>query len=151
MGVALLYPESEKGGRGNKKKVPETGGFSRQRLGDARAVLAHSPVLAKGGRPTETGVKNTPVSEPTLADEGVDKELARGTRGKIAGPGRGKRRGVENPAVLDDTPTLADQGVDKNLAKEARSGPGGLSLAEPGSWRRGQKRAGKKPGHAGFL
>ena len=65
MGVALLYPESEKGGRGNKKKVPETGGFSRQRLGDARAVLAHSPVLAKGGTTKpETGVKKPQLLSP---------------------------------------------------------------------------------------
>ena len=40
MALAMLYPEPEKGGRG--KKAPETGGFSRQRLGDARSVLRHS-------------------------------------------------------------------------------------------------------------
>ncbi|UPT99243.1 ParB N-terminal domain-containing protein [Bradyrhizobium barranii subsp. apii] len=45
MGHALLFPDAEKGGRG-KKKVPETGGFSRQRLGEARTVLAFSRELA---------------------------------------------------------------------------------------------------------
>src|SRR5271154_7144810 len=30
MAVAMIYPEAEKGGRGNKGKAPETGGFSRQ-------------------------------------------------------------------------------------------------------------------------
>lgn len=45
MGHALLFPEAEKGGRG-KKKVPETGGFSRQRLREARQVLAFSRELA---------------------------------------------------------------------------------------------------------
>lgn len=40
MRLALLYPEPEKGGRGNKGKALETSGFSRQRLGQARSVLA---------------------------------------------------------------------------------------------------------------
>jgi hypothetical protein len=38
--------ELDKGGRGHKGKALETSGFSRQRLGQARAVLAHSPELA---------------------------------------------------------------------------------------------------------
>jgi hypothetical protein len=46
MRLAFLYPEPEKGGRGKKGKAPETGGFSRQRLGAARAVLAYSRELA---------------------------------------------------------------------------------------------------------
>jgi hypothetical protein len=45
MAHAILYPQAEKGGRG-KKKVPETGGFSRQRVSDARTVLKHSEKLA---------------------------------------------------------------------------------------------------------
>jgi hypothetical protein len=45
-GGPVSPPEPEKGGRGNKGKASETGGFSRQRLGDARAVLAFSPELA---------------------------------------------------------------------------------------------------------
>jgi len=50
MAIALLYPEPEKGGRGHKKKVPETGGFSRQRLGDARRVLTFSLDIAHAVR-----------------------------------------------------------------------------------------------------
>jgi hypothetical protein len=46
MAYAMIYPEPEKGGRGKKGKVPETSGFSRQRLGEARAVYAHSRELA---------------------------------------------------------------------------------------------------------
>ena len=46
MALAWLYPEPEKGGRGHKGKVTETGGFSRQRLGDARTVLRYSRDLA---------------------------------------------------------------------------------------------------------
>jgi hypothetical protein len=46
MRLALLYPEPEKGGRGNKGKALETSGFSRQRLGQARSVLAFSRELA---------------------------------------------------------------------------------------------------------
>jgi len=30
MSLAMIYPEPEKGGRGQKKKVPETGEFSGQ-------------------------------------------------------------------------------------------------------------------------
>jgi hypothetical protein len=39
MGIALLYPEPEKGGRGKKAaaaKALETSGFSQNRLKDAR-------------------------------------------------------------------------------------------------------------------
>lgn len=50
MGIAMLYPEPEKGGRGNKKKVGETPGFSDRRLYDARAVLRHSRELAEAVR-----------------------------------------------------------------------------------------------------
>ena len=46
MAVAILYPEPETGGRGKKAKALETSGFSRQRLGQARAVLRHSTDLA---------------------------------------------------------------------------------------------------------
>lgn len=50
MGLAFLYPEPEKGGRGNKRKVGETPGFSERRLYDARAVLRHSLPLAEAVR-----------------------------------------------------------------------------------------------------
>lgn len=46
MAVAWLYPEPEKGGRGNKGKATETGGFSPQRLSAARAVYRYSTELA---------------------------------------------------------------------------------------------------------
>jgi hypothetical protein len=49
MRLALLYPEPEKGGRGHKTKALETSGFSRQRLGQARAVVAFSRELAFAG------------------------------------------------------------------------------------------------------
>jgi hypothetical protein len=44
MRLALLHPEPEKGGRG--KTVLKRDGFSKQRLSDARAVLAFSRELA---------------------------------------------------------------------------------------------------------
>jgi hypothetical protein len=34
------------GGRGKKRNLPETSGFSRQRLGQARQILNHSRELA---------------------------------------------------------------------------------------------------------
>ena len=49
MRLALLYPDREAGGRGRKStatKVVETTGFSKSRLDQARAVLAHSRDLA---------------------------------------------------------------------------------------------------------
>jgi hypothetical protein len=46
MAVAFAYPEPEKGGRGKKGNLPETSGFSRQRLGQARQILAHSETFA---------------------------------------------------------------------------------------------------------
>jgi hypothetical protein len=45
MGLAFLYPDPEKGGRGKKTQATnsvETMGFSRSRLDQARAVLRHS-------------------------------------------------------------------------------------------------------------
>jgi hypothetical protein len=51
MGVALLYPEPEKGGRGKHgKNLSESEGFSPARLSQARAVLAHSRALAEAVR-----------------------------------------------------------------------------------------------------
>jgi hypothetical protein len=47
MATAMIYPEPEKGGRGKKGNLPDTGGFSRQRLGVARTVLRHSRPLAE--------------------------------------------------------------------------------------------------------
>jgi hypothetical protein len=36
--------------------------------------------LAKGGRPTKTGGTNPPHSKPTLAEAGIDKDLAKKAR-----------------------------------------------------------------------
>jgi hypothetical protein len=44
MGHAFLFPDPEKGGRG--KTVPKRDSFSKQRLSDARTVLAYSRDLA---------------------------------------------------------------------------------------------------------
>jgi hypothetical protein len=49
IGLALLYPDTEKGGRGKKSeavKSIETTGFSRSRLDQARSILRHSLDLA---------------------------------------------------------------------------------------------------------
>jgi len=46
MRMALLYPEPDKRGRGNKGKAAETADFSQRRLPEARAVLAYSRELA---------------------------------------------------------------------------------------------------------
>lgn len=49
MGIALLYPEPEKGGRGKNmsaRKAQISGGFSSERLRQARTVLRHSLDLA---------------------------------------------------------------------------------------------------------
>ena len=53
MRLAWLYPEPEKGGRGKRaetKTMAKRHGFSADRLSDARAVLRHSPELAKAVR-----------------------------------------------------------------------------------------------------
>ncbi len=66
MGIALLYPEPDgKGGRG-KKKAPETGGFSRQRLGDARAVLRFSRELALAVRDGSRKLENRNLKNKVL-------------------------------------------------------------------------------------
>ena len=45
--LAMHYPEPDKPGRGRKGKALETSGFSRQRLGQARTILAYSPDIAR--------------------------------------------------------------------------------------------------------
>jgi hypothetical protein len=46
MGMAFLYPEPEKGGRGKKGKAAESAGFSQRRLQEARQVLHFSQEIA---------------------------------------------------------------------------------------------------------
>jgi hypothetical protein len=46
MRLALLYPEPEKGGRGKHQTVRKPDSFSKQRLSEARSVLAYSRELA---------------------------------------------------------------------------------------------------------
>ncbi len=54
MAVAKIYPDPETGGRGNKSKTSNllvSGGFSRQRLDQSRAVLQYAPDVGSfGGR-----------------------------------------------------------------------------------------------------
>ena len=47
IGLALLYPDPEKGGRGIKGKASETDGFSQSRLKAARTIVRHSLHLAE--------------------------------------------------------------------------------------------------------
>lgn len=46
MAVAMIYPEPDKPGRGNKGKSEEASGFSQKRLQQARQVLAYSKAWA---------------------------------------------------------------------------------------------------------
>jgi hypothetical protein len=78
MAVAFAYPEPEKGGRGKKGNLPETSGFSRQRLGQARQVLHHSRDLARAV-----------LMDATKLDEALKKVIAEqkemeSTEGKLA-------------------------------------------------------------------
>jgi hypothetical protein len=47
MAMAMLYPEADKRGRGNKGKAAESADFSQRRLREARQVLRYSRELAK--------------------------------------------------------------------------------------------------------
>jgi hypothetical protein len=53
-GVALLYPEPDKGGRGHKgsdaQRAAESAAVSATRVKQARTVLAHSRALAEAVR-----------------------------------------------------------------------------------------------------
>ena len=76
MAVAWLYPEPEKGGRGNKSKnSKETLGFTPMRLSQARKVLAFSRELAvavrDGGKTLDEALKEVEASQRSLqtADE----------------------------------------------------------------------------------
>ena len=47
MAVAKIYPEPEKGGRGNKRSAGgQFSGVPKQRVSEARAVLQYAPDLA---------------------------------------------------------------------------------------------------------
>jgi ParB-like chromosome segregation protein Spo0J len=48
MALAMIYPDTEKGGRGIKGKAEVSSDFSQKRLAQARAVLRHSEALAQG-------------------------------------------------------------------------------------------------------
>ena len=53
MAMALIYPKTEKGGRGKKSEAlnsAETAGFSTRRLNEARSVLSHALALAESVR-----------------------------------------------------------------------------------------------------
>ena len=53
-----------------------------RRLDELRQAQKETVGLAKGGQPyqSSTGVKNTPVERPTLASQGIDKNLAKTAR-----------------------------------------------------------------------
>jgi ABC-type transporter Mla subunit MlaD len=97
MGVALLFPDAEKGGRGKKGKALETGGFSRQRLGEARAVLAYARDLALAVR---DGTENLDAALATVMAE------------------RQKLGTKENKItrLLKDAPDLADHVIEERMA-----------------------------------
>ena len=73
-------------------------------------------MLAKGGGDKKSDHRGiySPGDPPTLAEQGVDKELAKGARGTGSNQYRKEVRGNKSPA-----PTLSEQGVDKELAKGA--------------------------------
>lgn len=79
MAVAWLYPEPEKGGRGNKGKAAETADFSQRRLREARAVYRHSPELAKAVRdgiiPLDKALKDVEAARREL--ESTEAQLKR--------------------------------------------------------------------------
>jgi hypothetical protein len=76
MALAMLYPDPEKGGRG-KKSVATRHGFSKDRLSDARSVLAHSLALA----------------QDVIADRvPLDAALARALCEAVSGPGKRRTR-----------------------------------------------------------
>ena len=61
MAHAMLYPELDKRGRGNKAKGAETADFSRRRLQEARSVLRHSPKLAASVRDGDISLVISPI------------------------------------------------------------------------------------------
>ncbi len=84
------------------------------------AELKAADKLAKGGQPKKNRVSEKPSSLSTLAEQGIDKNLAdaarkmaKGTRGNVSNfePG-----GLSKNPPEDREPTLADQGINKNLA-----------------------------------
>jgi hypothetical protein len=47
MALAMIYPEADKRGRGNKGKAELNSDFSQKRLSQARTVLRHSRKLSE--------------------------------------------------------------------------------------------------------
>jgi hypothetical protein len=100
MGLAMLFPEVEKGGRGKKSAAlnsADTAGFSSRRLEQAREVLHHSRSLA------EAVVKGiTPLDTATAAAQGVRSELESGFGEKI-GQGVGEWSHADNAGEAAST------------------------------------------------
>jgi len=73
--LAMIYPEPEKGGRGKNRK--ETLQFSKMRLSQARAVLAHSRALAEAVLAKHTSLDQAlaTVEDEERAGQSIDQHM----------------------------------------------------------------------------
>lgn len=100
MALAMIYPEPEKRGRGNKseaRKGLETEPFSKARLSQARSVLHYSRALA------ESVIKGAVSLDAALAQVEAAKRQAESAEGKLA-------------RIQKDAPDLAERVSDTTLA-----------------------------------
>ena len=78
MALAMIYPDPDKRGRGNKGKSSETAGFSATRLKQARSVLRHSRALAEDVLAKRISLDEAldAVEEARTASQSVDAKMA---------------------------------------------------------------------------
>jgi hypothetical protein len=95
MALAMLYPEPDKRGRGNKGKAEETSDFTQKRLAQARQVLRHSQPFAIAVR---DGVEKLDAARTAMALAMLYPEPDKSGRGR---KGSATKRAAETAGVSD--------------------------------------------------
>jgi ParB-like chromosome segregation protein Spo0J len=100
MALAMIYPQPDKRGRGNKGKAEETSGFSQKRLAQARSILRHSQALADDVMTKRRSLDAALdiVAEEHRASQSTDEKMAE---------------------LRTDAPDIADMVDDERLSLEA--------------------------------
>lgn len=123
IGLAMIYPGPEKGGRGKKSdgtKLAESAGFSQRRLNDARTILRHSRALAEQVRDGTEFFDKALSNVEQVSQASASKE-ARMARLRAAAP--------DVAALVDDERLTLEAGLEE-LAQRERATRHVISGAE---------------------
>lgn len=120
MAMAMMYPEAEKGGRGKKSAATNSllnGGFSRQRLDQARSIFRYSPELARavldGTMPLNEALSK--VQDEQNRARGVEHRLAQLEK---AAPDLAEQVREERLTLSEAVAACGQRESDRRLARE---------------------------------